>query len=48
MDNTLGIYIHIPFCVSKCSYCVFYSLAGCDRLMPKYQDALVEHIRESY
>lgn len=48
MDNTLGIYIHIPFCVSKCSYCDFYSLAGCDRLMPKYQDALVEHIRESY
>ena len=48
MDNTLGIYIHIPFCASKCSYCDFYSLAGCDRLMPKYQDALVEHIRESY
>ena len=48
MDKTLGIYIHIPFCASKCSYCDFYSLAGCDRLMPKYQDALVEHIRESY
>ena len=43
-----AIYIHIPFCASKCSYCDFYSLAGCDRLMPKYQDALVEHIRESY
>ncbi len=48
MDKTLGIYIHIPFCASKCGYCDFYSLAGCDRLMPKYQDALVEHIRESY
>ena len=48
MDKTLGIYVHIPFCASKCSYCDFYSLAGCDRLMPKYQDALVEHIRESY
>lgn len=22
-----GLYIHIPFCVSKCSYCDFYSLA---------------------
>ena len=48
MDKTLGIYIHIPFCASKCGYCDFYSLAGCDRLMPKYQDALVEHIRESW
>ena len=48
MDKTLGIYIHIPFCASKCGYCDFYSVAGCDRLMPKYQDALVEHIRESY
>ena len=21
----LGIYVHIPFCVSKCAYCAFYS-----------------------
>lgn len=26
MDKKLGIYIHIPFCVSKCAYCDFYSL----------------------
>ena len=43
----LGIYIHIPFCASKCSYCDFYSLAGCDHLMPEYQQALLEHIQES-
>ena len=43
----LGIYIHIPFCASKCSYCDFYSLAGCDHLMPEYQAALTEHIKES-
>lgn len=48
--RNLGVYVHIPFCASKCGYCDFYSLAGegCSRLMPKYQDALVEHIRESY
>ncbi|MBI5575559.1 MAG: radical SAM family heme chaperone HemW [Deltaproteobacteria bacterium] len=23
-----GIYVHIPFCVKKCSYCDFYSIAG--------------------
>ena len=28
MDKTLGIYIHIPFCASKCGYCDFYSVAG--------------------
>ncbi len=44
--KTLGIYVHIPFCASKCSYCDFYSRAGCDALMPKYQAALLRHIRE--
>ena len=24
----LGIYIHVPFCRSKCEYCDFYSLGG--------------------
>ncbi len=47
MRPRVGIYIHIPFCASKCSYCDFYSLAGCDHLMPEYQAALLEHIRES-
>ena len=46
MDKLLGIYIHIPFCASKCAYCNFYSLAGCDALMPEYQEALLQHIRE--
>lgn len=27
-----GIYIHIPFCVSKCSYCDFYSCTSTARL----------------
>lgn len=47
MKPRLGIYIHIPFCASKCSYCDFYSLQNCDYLMPEYQEALLEHIRES-
>lgn len=28
MKNKLGLYIHVPFCVAKCAYCDFYSLAG--------------------
>lgn len=47
MEKTLGVYIHIPFCASKCGYCDFYSLSGCDKLMGKYQEALEKHIRES-
>ncbi|MEG1633170.1 MAG: radical SAM family heme chaperone HemW [Oscillospiraceae bacterium] len=47
MEKTLGIYIHIPFCASKCGYCDFYSLAGREEAMPKYQEALCAHIRES-
>ncbi len=47
MKKRLGIYIHIPFCASKCSYCDFYSLQGCDYLMPEYQEALLDHINES-
>ena len=43
----VGLYVHIPFCAAKCSYCDFYSLAGCDHLMPEYQTALLEHIKES-
>ena len=46
MSNTLGLYLHIPFCRSKCDYCDFYSLAGQEDLMPEYQKALLAHIEE--
>ncbi len=46
MKNTLGLYLHIPFCRSKCDYCDFYSLAGQEDLMPDYQKALLAHIAE--
>lgn len=47
MSKTLGIYIHIPFCRSKCDYCDFYSLAGRGDRMDDYQKALLTHIGES-
>lgn len=44
----LGIYIHIPFCRSKCEYCDFYSLAtGDGKLMDEYLRAICTHIKES-
>ena len=43
MMETLGIYIHIPFCVKKCAYCDFYSL--CDlSLRENYVNALISQI----
>ena len=47
MPQTLGLYIHIPFCASKCGYCDFYSCAGQERRMKEYQTALLAHIEES-
>ena len=47
MERMLGIYIHIPFCASKCSYCDFYSLAGHESKMDKYHSALIKHIEET-
>ena len=46
MDKNVGIYVHIPFCASKCAYCNFYSLAGSDRLMPEFHSAVLKHIEE--
>lgn len=49
MEKNLGIYIHVPFCRSKCEYCDFYSLTGgrTRELMDKYLDAVIKHIRET-
>jgi len=44
----LGIYVHVPFCRSKCQYCDFYSLTEKhDKLIDGYLDATINHIRES-
>ncbi|MBQ9265153.1 MAG: radical SAM family heme chaperone HemW [Clostridia bacterium] len=34
--NTLGLYVHIPFCARKCTYCDFASFAGLEQEMPRY------------
>lgn len=47
MSSTLGLYIHIPFCRSKCAYCDFYSLSGQEEQMNSYQQALLAHLAES-
>ena len=44
----LGVYIHVPFCRSKCQYCDFYSLSTKDdKLMDGYLNAICAHIKEA-
>lgn len=48
MKEDLGIYIHIPFCMSKCYYCDFVSYSNMDEIIEKYIDALcIEILKNS-
>ena len=47
-DKRLGVYIHIPFCASRCGYCDFCSTSNQDKLMGPYQDALLVQMREVF
>ena len=40
-----GLYIHIPFCASRCIYCGFYSTTRLD-LRQQYVDALIRELVE--
>ena len=42
----LGLYIHIPFCSSKCGYCDFFSARHSEKVMDQYLTALLMHVRE--
>ncbi|MDE6801575.1 MAG: radical SAM family heme chaperone HemW [Muribaculaceae bacterium] len=39
-----GLYIHIPYCRSKCAYCDFYS-SPCSETADAYIDALISELR---
>ena len=38
-----GLYIHIPFCKSRCLYCDFYSTTSLD-MRQRYVDALCREL----
>ena len=46
MEKPLGLYLHIPFCKSKCTYCDFYSLPHSEEKMDAYTAALIRHLEE--
>lgn len=42
MEHAVSLYIHIPFCLSKCAYCDFYSIpCGSELISDSYIDALL-------
>ena len=47
MGKVASVYVHIPFCRSKCGYCDFASFASIEHLYEDYVRALTEEIRRS-
>ena len=42
----LGVYLQVPFCASKCSFCNFSSRVASPSIFPQYQRALVREIED--
>jgi oxygen-independent coproporphyrinogen III oxidase len=50
VPDRFGIYVHVPFCVRKCSYCDFYSVEGTtfkDRYLNALQHEIARAARRS-
>src|SRR5882762_3593101 len=39
-----SLYVHVPFCAQKCSYCAFYSEASSGELINRYVAALIREL----
>lgn len=46
MNKKSGLYIHIPFCVSKCPYCDFFSVKYHSTLAEKYTKRVIEELKK--
>ncbi len=46
MTKPIGLYVHIPFCEKKCSYCDFYSFSADETTKEAYVNALLKRFDE--
>ena len=44
----LGIYVHVPFCASRCDYCAFATWTGIDHLSSAYVDSCLKELEGAY
>lgn len=47
MNKDIGIYIHIPFCKSRCYYCDFCSYSNKEDVIDKYIDAICKELLQN-
>lgn len=45
ISKKLGLYIHIPFCIKKCSYCDFLSFSATDQAKEQYVQQLIKELQ---
>ena len=46
--KNIGIYVHIPFCASKCIYCDFNSYANRPHYFLQKEDGYYEYVGKDY
>jgi coproporphyrinogen III oxidase-like Fe-S oxidoreductase len=46
-DGQFGIYIHVPFCLAKCTFCPFYKEIFSEEMKEQYLAAILKEIDET-